>query len=170
MITLKKIVFSLISLLTAGQAVGANTSTAVDQVTSAVTVADDVDYHITGSVPFTADGSIDITATDHAVIIFDNVKPSKLLAYLKYIKINGADAVNNSTCQVKIYNRGSILLPYSKDIKPLTVYSGTNFTGTAVNDFGLEHKGGFMNTLTEAKLNNKIRSFKLKRGYMVTFS
>ena len=27
-----------------------------------------------------------------------------------------------------------------------------------------------MNTLTEAKLNNKIRSFKLKRGYMVTFS
>ena len=168
--TLKKIAFSLITLLTAGQAVGANTSTAVDQVTSAVTVADDVDYHITGTVPFTADGSIDITATDHAVLIFDNVKPSKLLAYLKYIKINGAAAVNNSTCQVKIYNRGSILLPYSKDIKPLTVYSGTNFTGTAVNDFGLEHNGGFMSTLTEAKLNNKIRSFKLKRGYMVTFS
>ena len=86
MITLKKIV--------AGQAIGANTPTAVDQVTSAVTVADDVDFHITGSVPFTADGSIDITATDHAVIIFDNVKPSKLLTYLKYIKLNGADAEN----------------------------------------------------------------------------
>jgi len=27
-----------------------------------------------------------------------------------------------------------------------------------------------MNTLTDAKLNNAIRSFKLKRGYMVTFS
>ena len=27
-----------------------------------------------------------------------------------------------------------------------------------------------MNTLTAAKLNNRIRSFKLKRGYMVTFS
>ena len=27
-----------------------------------------------------------------------------------------------------------------------------------------------MNTLTEEKLNNRIRSFKLKRGYMVTFA
>ena len=27
-----------------------------------------------------------------------------------------------------------------------------------------------MKTLTEANLNNKIRSFKLKRGYMVTFA
>ena len=27
-----------------------------------------------------------------------------------------------------------------------------------------------MNTLTAVQLNNKIRSFKLKRGYMVTFS
>ena len=61
-------------------------------------------------------------------------------------------------------------MPYGKDFKPLTVYSEQNFEGTAVNDFGLEHTGGFMNSLSEKKLNNQIRSFKLKRGYMVTFA
>ena len=99
--------------------------------------------------------------------IFD-VKPSRLLAFLPHVRINGQEAVNNKTCQVKIYNQGAMILPYGSDIRPLTVYSGQNFTGEAVNDFGLESSGGFMNTLCDGKLNNKIRSFKLKRGYMIT--
>lgn len=148
----------------------ANTSKTVSQVTTAISLSDAVDYHITSSSPFTSTGSIDITNTDHAVVILDNVKPSAALNLLQYIKINGAGATNNTTCQVKIYNQGSIIMPYSSDVKPLTVYSEKNFGGTAVNDFGTENTSGFMNTLTDDKLNNKIRSFKLKRGYMVTFS
>lgn len=148
----------------------ANTTKSVSQVTAAVSLSDAVDYHITSSTPFTASGSIDITNTDHAVVILDNVKPSAALNLLQYIKIKGAAAANNSTCQVKIYNQGTIIMPYGSDIKPLTVYSEKNFGGTTVNDFGTENTGGYMNTLTDAKLNNKIRSFKLKRGYMVTFS
>lgn len=161
---------SLLGMMTVSAAMAANTVTTVNKVTSDVVISDDVDYHITDAVPFSATGSINITAVDHAVIIFDNVKPSKLVSYLPYVRINGADAVNNRTCQVKIYNQGSMILPYGSDIRPLTVYSGQNFTGTSVSDFGLESNGGFMNTLKDEKLNNKIRSFKLKRGYMVTFS
>ena len=161
---------SLAALLLAGHAAAANTLTTVAQVSSPVTLNIDVDYHITGTTPFAAGGSINITNTDHAVIIFDNIKPSRVLNLLSSITINGQKAVNNSTCQVKVYDQGAIVLPYGADIKPLTVYSEQNYKGTAVNDFGLENTGGYMNTLTDAKLNNKIRSFKLKRGYMVTFS
>ena len=69
-----------------------------------------------------------------------------------------------------MYAQGAIVFPYDKDFKPLTVYSEPNFEGEAVNNFGLENTGGFMNNLSAAKLNNRIRSFRLKRGYMVTFA
>lgn len=147
-----------------------NTTGRVDQVTTAITLSGDVDYVITNTTPFAVTGSINITNTEHAVIILENVRPSEALSYLSFIKINGEDAVNDETCQVKMYAHGSIIMPYGKDIKPLTVYSEQNFEGESVNDFGLEHSGGFMNTLSTSKLNNRIRSFKLKRGYMVTFS
>jgi hypothetical protein len=165
----KRLLFAA-AFIALGLTAFANTSKTVSQVTTTVSLSDAVDYHITSSSPFTSTGSIDITNTDHAVVILDNVKPSAALNLLQYIKINGASATNNTTCQVKIYNQGSIIMPYSSDVKPLTVYSEKNFGGTAVNDFGTENTSGFMNTLTDAKLNNKIRSFKLKRGYMVTFS
>ena len=148
----------------------ANTQTQVSQQTTPVTLNDDVDYIITSGTPFADDGSIDIVNTEHAVVILASVKPSAAIKLLSHITINGAAAKNGTNCQVKLYNRGCIILPYAKDFHPLTVYSEPQFEGTAVNSFGTENSGGFMNTLTDEKLNNRIRSFKLKRGYMVTFS
>ncbi len=148
----------------------ANTTKRVVQVNNTVTLTDDVDYVITSPAPFGDNGEVDIVNTEHAVLILDAVKPSKALALLSHVKVNGERAVNNNNCQVKIYNRGCIIMPYAAGIKPLTVFSEKNFEGVAVSDFGLENSGGFMNTLSEAKLNNRIQSFKLKRGYMVTFS
>lgn len=150
----------------------ANTITKVSQVSTPITLSTDVDYIITSTTPFTGSGKVDITNIDHAVLIIENIRPSAVISnYLRgRVYINGAQAVNGQNCQVKMYAHGAIIMPYGKDFKPLTVYSEPNFGGTAVNDFGLEHSGGFMNTLSEEKLNNQIRSFKLKRGYMVTFA
>ena len=150
----------------------ANTITKVTQVSTEVTLNTDVDYVITGSTPFTSNGKVNITNTEHAVLIIQGVRPSIVISnHLRgHVYINGAQAVNGQNCQVKMYAQGAIIMPYDKDIKPLTVYSEQNFGGTAINDFGLEHSGGFMNSLTDDKLNNQIRSFKLKRGYMVTFA
>lgn len=150
----------------------ANTKITVSQVTSAVTLDGDVDYVITSKPPFAGDGVINITNTEHAVVILECIKPSSALSLLKNrIRINGMEAINDVNCQVKIYAaQGSMILPYSQSIKPLAVYSEQNFGGESVNDFGLENDGGYMNTLTDEKLNNRIRSFRLKRGYMVTFS
>lgn len=149
-----------------------NTITTVGQVTTAVTVSDDVDYVITSATPFSGGGSVNIANTEHAVLIIQSVRPSVVISdwLQNHVYINGNRAIDGSNCQVKMYAHGTIIMPYSSSIKPLTVYSEKNFGGTAVNDFGLENTGGYMNTLTDAKLNNKIRSFKLKRGYMVTFS
>lgn len=149
----------------------ANTKQNVTQVTSAVTLTADVDYCVSSSTPFGANGVVNIANTEHAVLILEGVKPSLAIPMLEgHVNINGVQAVDGKNCQVKLYNRGTIIMPYASSIKPLTVYSEQNFEGEQCNDFGLENSGGFMNTLTTKKLNNRIRSFKLKRGYMVTFS
>lgn len=162
----------LATLLTvAGHYVGANTTfTKIKQVTEPVVITQNYDYVITVDDPIGEGGSVNIVNTDHAVLIFEKVKPSAAKKYLSKVLINGEAAVDGTNCQLKLYNRGSIVLPYGNSFKPLTVYSEQNFGGDAVNDFGLENSGGYMNTLSATKLNNKIRSFKLKRGYMVTFS
>ena len=158
-------------LLSVGMAVAANTKTTVSQVTNTVDVNGDIDYIVTGTSPFGDGGVVNITNIDHAVLILNKVKPSAAIGLLNgHVKISGETAANGVNCQVKIYNQGAIIMPYAADIRPLTVYSEQNFGGEACSDFGLEDSGGFMNTLTDAKLNNRIRSFKLKRGYMVTFS
>lgn len=164
------------AVLLAASVKAANTIQTVEQVTSDITLSDNVDYHISSETPFAATGSINITNTDHAVIILDNVKPSAATRYLSYIKINGSNARSGSNCQIKMYNRGAIILPYGDNCNPLTVYTEKNFEGESCNDFGTENSGGFMVTLKNGKtaaikaMNNRIRSFKLKRGYMVAFS
>ena len=149
----------------------ANRRTNISKVTSHVDVTASVDYCITGPEPFSEEGMVNIVNTDKAVLIMQRIKPSVAIAdWLSHVQINGEAAVNGTNCQVKIYDHGCIILPYGNSFKPLTVYSEQAFGGESCNNFGLENSGGFMNTLTAAKLNNRIRSFKLKRGYMVTFS
>ncbi len=150
-------------------ALAANTKKTVTQVSTTVSLTDDVDYHISSTTPFTATGSIDIVNTDHAVVILDAVKPSKAKNYLSYIKINGAEAKNNTNCQVKLYNLGTIILPYGTATRPLTLYDGAGFSGESYNSLTEGHTGGYMNDIPKA-WNNRVKSFKLKRGYMVTFS
>lgn len=160
------------ALLFSSTAFAANTVTTITQVTNGVTLTTDVDYTVTdATTPFTSAGSINIVNTEHAVVILKNIKPSKVISsYLDYIYINGEKAVNDENCQVKMYAQGAIILPYDKDFKPLTCYTEENYGGESYNGYGLGNTGGYMNTLNTRSLNNNIRSFKLKRGYMVTFA
>ncbi len=166
----------LLTLVTAMMtltALGANVKETVSQVSEAVTVTDDVDYIVNGETPFTADGLVDLQNTEHAVLIIERIKPSKVISTLLdgHVRIKGAKAQDGVNCQVRLYGtRGSMILPYAKADKPLTVYSEQNFEGESSNAFGLENDGGYMVTMSAKQLNNRIRSFKLKRGYMVTFA
>ena len=161
----------LAALLVSSTALAGNTITQVTQVTSGVTLTTDVDYVVTSTTPFATAGSVDIQNTEHAVLIFKNIRPSKVISQLMgNILINGEPAKNDVNCQVKIYAQGAIVMPYSRTIKPLTCYTEQNFGGESYNTYSMNSSGGFMNTLTAKQLNNQIRSFKLKRGYMVTFA
>lgn len=149
----------------------ANKKTSVSKVSELVTLTEDVDYQITSTTPFEGEGLVNIENTEHAVLILSQVKPSVAISkWLSRVQINGAKASNNGNCQVKLYNRGCIIMPYVRNFKPLTVYTAQNFEGESCSEYGTENTNGYMNTLTTKKLNNRIRSFKLKRGYMVTFS
>ncbi len=163
----------LFSLLTFGLSVAMlakNTTQTVAQVTEAVSLTEAVDYHITGKEPFSETGSIDIVNTEYAVVIIDNLKPSKAKAYLNKITINGAAAKDGTNCQLKLYNRGAILLPYGGTaFRPLTVFDGDNFEGESYDGLTEGNSGGYMKNMPTA-WNNRVRSFKLKRGYMVTFA
>ena len=169
---MKRILLLLSFSLSLMSGYAANKVQTVTQVTSSVTLSDDVDYVITdATTPFTESGSVDIVNTEHAVLILKNIKPSKVISsYLKYVTVNGTRARNNQNCIVQMYAQGAIIFPYDKSLKPLTCYTEPNFEGNSYSSYGLGNTGGFMNTLNTTSLNNKIRSFKLKRGYMVTFA
>jgi len=149
----------------------ANEKTTTAQVTDAVTLTTDVDYTITGTEPFTTTGSVNIQNTDHAVVIIKNIRPSLVIKnWLQHIYIKGDKAQDGVNCQVKMYAQGAIIFPYDKDFRPLTCYTEPDFKGTSCNNYTEGHSGGFMKSLGESTLNNQIRSFRLKRGYMVTFA
>ena len=170
---LKKIILLLLTVSTLA-ATAANTKETVSRVEGTVTLTADVDYIVNGETPFADDAVVNIVNTDHAVLIVERVKPSKLLPQLlgKHVQVGGAVARNNVNCQVRPYGtRGSMILPYATAAyKPLTVYTEQNFGGEQSSNFGLENTGGYMNTMTDQQLNNRVRSFRLKRGYMVTFA
>lgn len=174
---MKKLILLCLMLQSSIFTFAKNTVTTVEQVSTEVTLIDNVDYVITSTTPFTGDGLINIVNTDHAVVIFQNIKPSAVIAneLYKKIQINGNTATTSS-CQIRMYNLGTIVFPYSNATggttvyKPLTCYTKANFEGESYSNYTEGHSGGYMKTLSTTNLNNNIRSFKLKRGYMVTFA
>lgn len=171
---MRKKLLSILSLILLAQSLAIsakNTKTTVTQVTSAVKLATDVDYYVSGDTPFATAGSVDITNTEHAALIISKVKPSVVISsWLDHVYINGEQAKDGVNCQVRLYDRGAIILPYGSDFQPLTCYTEAGCTGESCSDYTEGHSGGYMKTLTKAQLNNNFKSFILKRGYMVTLA
>src|SRR5574344_280660 len=144
----------------------ANISQSVTQVTGASVIAVAADYHITSATPFSAAGSIDIRNSD-AVLMLDAVKPSVVKSdYLSHIFINGAAAQNDVNVRVGIYGNGTIVYPHTHHTYlPLTVYAEKNYGGEGDSSW---QQTKYYNGL--GSFDNRIRSFKLKRGYMVTLA
>lgn len=104
---------------------------------------------------------------DDAWLYFDYVKPSKVIKYfLQDVKINGQVAENGVNCRVTLWANGAVVIPNGPayDKKALVAYDGENFTGKS-KEFEINT---YHNNLGE--WDNKIKSFKLKRGYMATLA
>ena len=69
-----------ISLMFSLNVFSANEVVRVGQVADAVSLTGNVDYMITDETPFAMTGSVDIVNTEHAVVIIEDIRPSKLIA------------------------------------------------------------------------------------------
>ncbi len=101
--------------------------------------------------------------SENAWVYFDNIRPQTVIdSYLQYISVNGNSAINKTNTRVSIYKQGTAVSAQASTFQPLKVYTGQNFTGDSAS-YSLFT---FYNSL--GTMENKIRSFKLKKGYMAT--
>ena len=143
-----------------------NSKQTVAQHTADITLSTAVDYTITADEGQTAmTARVNITH-DRATVVFSNIRPSEVVnSWLKFISVNGTQAVDGKNCRVETYRHGTIVLPYSLTCHPLTVYKETSQKGESNSEYEV-------NTYYDrlGSFDNAINSFTLKRGYMVTMA
>ncbi|VBB44748.1 conserved exported hypothetical protein [uncultured Paludibacter sp.] len=152
-----------------------NSRTTITLTGSVVTVASYTDnevivngateLHLTATSNLLNNSIVKLNSVDSWLFI-DNLRPQYVIdSLLSKIYINDQVASYRSNCRVSIYKHGAVVIPQSSSFQPLTVYTEQNFSGDSTSDYSLFT---FNNSL--GSFDNKIRSFKLKRGYMVTFA
>lgn len=125
------------------------------------------ELHISGESPLV--GSTINLASDNAWLYLESVKPSEVTSnYLSSIKINGQD-FNAETDRMAIYGSGTVIIPQGKQVSKhaLIAYTGNNYGGESM-EFEVEKY--YRTAELGAAFDNKIRSFKLKKGYSCTLA
>lgn len=161
----KTLLISLLTFLfTISTASAARKVITVERITSSLTLSEAVDYHITASGGCIAPGVTVNLAHQDAWLFFDNVRPIELQSkWLSYVKVNDQPIIAQKTAWINIYKHGAVILPYAENFAPLTVFTGELYSGESQS-----FSPGRYQAL--GTFDNKIKSFKLKRGYMVTLA
>ncbi len=132
-----------------------------------VLVSGKSNVHITSLEPLW-NSSVDLLSND-SWLFLDRVQPSEFLnednGYLSAVKINGS-GFNSEKDRVAIYGSGCVIIPNGKAHmeEAITIYSGENFTGES-KSFAINV---YNNNLGD--FDNKVKSFKLKRGFSATLA
>ncbi len=129
-------------------------------------VSGKTDFHLTGETTPLINSSVELNSDD-AWLFFDNIKPSIVVSdWLAQVTINGSPAANNPNVRISIYKNGTVIIPNGNQIssRALQVFDQPNLGGTG-RSFEIEK---YHNSLGD--FDNKIRSFKLSRGYMATLA
>lgn len=122
------------------------------------------ELHLTSPDNPLVNSTVSINHED-AWLFFDNIKPSVVINdYRKYIFIGEDTLVPGTNGRVAIYAHGTVIMPHGSSFEPLKVFNKSNFSGDSI---GLVVHT-YYNSLDS--MDNAIRSFKLKRGYMATFA
>ncbi len=95
---------------------------------------------------------------------------AKIISFnnLVQIKVNGSNAIYKTNLRLdNYYLKGCVIRANLASTSPLTIYDGFNLQGTSATiTVNTIHSG----TAIANSMNNKIESFILKKGYMVTFA
>lgn len=120
--------------------------------------SDKVDIHLTANEnPLQGTASVNLGSEDTWLIV-DNVQPSAMDDILERITIRGATAKKGTNCRVAVWLNGSVVIPTPSYIFSYTVDEDmTTSMGTGTVNLNIA-------------TNNRMTSFKLRRGYMATLA
>lgn len=149
--------------LTLNQEVNRTTALAANTV---ATLTGKSELHITDAGDPIPGCTIHLNSED-SWVFFENIAPSAVVTnLLGRFRVNGAAAVVDSNVRVVQYVAGAVVIPQSPSYQPLTIFTEPFLTGTSRKLSCYTAYDNFM----LGSFNDKIRSFKLKRGYMATFA
>lgn len=157
--------FSAVSLFAENITVPAGKTTIASYSNATVTISDGADLHLTSATAPLTNSTVTLAA-ENAWLFFDNIRPNAVIqSWLPYVKIGTAQAaaVNNSNVRVEVYMGGTVVIPHASGMLPLQVFDSQNFAGNTAQ-YGVNYHKAL------GTMDNKIRSFRLKRGYMATLA
>lgn len=133
-----------------------------------VTVNEGAYIELSGSSPLANSVTINFTSGISWVKTLNNSARIISLSGLPRIKVNGENSVYKTNLRLdNYYLKGCVIRPNLNSTTPLTVYDSENRQGnSALITVNTIHKGD----LIANSMNNRIESFLLKKGYMVTFA
>lgn len=131
-----------------------------------VTMSNRCELRVTGTNNPIAGSVINLNSPD-AWFLLPNLRPAAVSAsYLSQVFVNGAAASAGVNCRVDQYAMGTVIVPQPPGYVPLTVFSGQNFLGASAAFGTYTYYTGA--SLGAVRWN--MSSFRLKRGYSVTFA
>lgn len=136
-----------------------------------------IDLHLSSADSPLAEGVEVELSSEDAWLFFDQMKPNDVLEkYKDRILVDGKPLVPEENGRVAIYRHGAVVMPHGADFQPLKVYSAPELDGKsdrlACNYYYTNKPTEYLpeRLVKSFSLDNAVRSFVLKRGYMATFA
>lgn len=131
------------------------------------TITSDTKLYLTATDPFDVVTNINISSEDAWIFAAKLNATNALTSHIPRVKINGNALLDMINARISQYYYGCAIAAYSSTLAPLRVFDASNLRGT-YNDITVQTiKSG---TAIPSNMNNRIVSFKLKKGYMATFA
>lgn len=144
------------------------TTTVASYTDKEVVLNGTAELHLTAATSALTNSIVRLNGED-VRLYFDNIRPAAVLSgILPNLFVKDAAAVSKTNIRVAIYKQGSVVMAHSSAYQPLTVFTDLNCTGDSAYNYNLFTK--YSGTGLGTNIDNKIRSFRLKRGYMATLA
>jgi len=131
-----------------------------------VTMSGRSELHLTGSGDPLAGCVIHLNSPD-AWLFLRETRPFTFNgSFLGRVRVNGASASTATNVRVVQHGLGTVVIPHGPLIQPLTIHGERRFSGNSTSlPLHTYHNNSNLGALA-----GKVRSFRLKRGYMATMA
>ncbi len=124
------------------------------------------ELHITSKTDPISLSSVNLNSVD-SWLFYDSIKPQMVADnYLTSVQAFGQQAILDENVRVVQYDNGAVIIPHIPEFEAVEVFSEPNLAGTSKTLKPYD----YYKTSELGELNDAISSFKVKRGYYVTFA